>query len=153
MKLKLALASLSLVAVSFTACGEDSKPVEETAVVKTETPAKAVETLETPKVEVPVVKEEAPKVKAPAPVETASATPDAAQLFNKCAGCHGVNAEKSALGKSKIIAELSATEIETAIKGYQDGTYGGPMKGLMKGQVATLTDVEIKALSEFIANK
>jgi cytochrome c553 len=75
---------------------------------------------------------------------------DGAALYKKCAGCHGVKAEKKALGKSKVIAGWSAAQTEKALKGYKDGTYGGPMKGLMKGQVASYSDADIKAVSVYI---
>ena len=68
-----------------------------------------------------------------------------------CAGCHGANFEKSALGKSKIVKDLSKAEIETALKGYKDGSYGGAMKGIMKGQVAKLTDADITEIATSIA--
>jgi cytochrome c553 len=80
-----------------------------------------------------------------------SAMANGEMLFKKCSACHGVHAEKKALGKSKVINEMSATEIATALHGYKDGTYGGPMKGLMKGQVAKLSDEDIKTLSEHIS--
>ncbi|EJF06198.1 Cytochrome c553 [Thiovulum sp. ES] len=73
-------------------------------------------------------------------------------LFAKCAACHGQNAEKSALVKSQVIAGWDAAKIETALNGYKDGSYGGAMKGLMKGQVATLTDQEIIDLAIYISS-
>lgn len=60
-----------------------------------------------------------------------------------CVGCHGQSFEKAALGKSKIVKDMSADEIKAALTGYKDGSYGGPMKGVMKGQVARLTDADI----------
>ena len=75
---------------------------------------------------------------------------DGAALFKKCAACHGPNGEKSALGKSKIIKDLSQADIVTAMKGYKDGTYGGAMKALMKGQVAALSDEDIEAIATHI---
>jgi len=72
-------------------------------------------------------------------------------IYKKCAGCHGVNAEKKALGKSKIVSEMSEKEITIALKGYRDSSYGGKMKGLMKGQVAKLDDAQIESLSKYIA--
>ena len=75
---------------------------------------------------------------------------DGAALYKQCASCHGPQAEKSALGKSKIVKEMSNDEIVTALKGYKDGTYGGAMKALMKGKVAKLSDEEITALADFI---
>jgi len=64
-----------------------------------------------------------------------------------CVGCHGANFEKKALGKSKVVSEMTKEEIVTALKGYKDGSYGGAMKGLMKGQVASLSDADIDALA------
>ncbi|WP_298751094.1 c-type cytochrome [uncultured Arcobacter sp.] len=73
-----------------------------------------------------------------------------ASPYTKCAGCHGANGEKAALGKSKIIKDMSKADIVASLKGYKDGTYGGPMKGLMKGQVMTLSDADINAIAEQI---
>jgi len=75
----------------------------------------------------------------------------AGNLFVRCAGCHGAKAEKHALGVSKVIAELNATEIETALNGYKAGTFGGPMKGVMKGQVKDLNETQIKSLALYIS--
>ena len=73
-----------------------------------------------------------------------------ADAFKKCAGCHGAHGEKKALGKSKVIKDMSKADIVHALHGYKDGTYGGPMKGLMKGQVKSLSDADITAISEKI---
>ena len=54
-----------------------------------------------------------------------------ANPYAKCAGCHGADGEKAALGKSKIIKDMPKAEFVAALKGYQDGTYGGAMKNLM----------------------
>lgn len=59
-----------------------------------------------------------------------------------CKGCHGVNWERSALGKSKIVKDLTKEEIQTAILGYKEGSYGGIMKGVMKGQLAQFKTIE-----------
>ena len=67
-----------------------------------------------------------------------------------CAGCHGQHFEKHAMGKSKIVKDMSKADILVALKGYKDGTYGGAMKGLMKGQVAALSDADMKAMAEMI---
>jgi len=75
-----------------------------------------------------------------------------ADLYNKCASCHGSMGEKKALSKSKVINEMSKDEIVIALKGYKDGSYGAAMKGLMKGQVSKLTDIDIETLSVHIAN-
>lgn len=70
--------------------------------------------------------------------------------YGKCAGCHGINAEKSALGKSEIIQGWDSNRTIAALNGYKDGTYGGIMKGVMKGQVMSLDDTEIEALAKYI---
>ncbi len=73
-----------------------------------------------------------------------------ADAYTKCAGCHGQKGEKKALGKSKVINTMAKADIIAAMKGYKDGTYGGPMKGLMKGQVASLSDADMTAIAEKI---
>ena len=78
----------------------------------------------------------------------ADAKPAVAVDTKKCEACHGADFEKAALGKSKIVKDMTKADIEKAIKGYKDGSYGGAMKGLMKGQVATLSDDDIKAIAE-----
>lgn len=75
---------------------------------------------------------------------------DGANIYKKCAACHGMTAEKKALGKSEIIQGWEATKTVAALQGYKTGTYGGAMKGLMKGQVMKLNDTEIEAVAKFI---
>lgn len=70
-----------------------------------------------------------------------------ADVWTKCSACHGQNGEKPALGKSKILKDLKPEEIKTALNGYKDGTYGGPMKALMVGQVKDLKKEDIEAIS------
>ena len=77
---------------------------------------------------------------------------DGASLFKACAGCHGANAEKAALGKSQIIKGWDISKTQEALTGYKNGSYGGAMKGVMKGQVARLTEADIKAVAEHIAS-
>ena len=67
-----------------------------------------------------------------------------------CAGCHGQHFEKVAMGKSKIVKDMSEADILISLKGYKDGTYGGAMKGLMKGQVANLSDADMAAIAASI---
>lgn len=156
MRLKLlALTSISLVALSFTACGGDNKseekittrtevpaPIEESSAEKQSRETKSITTEES------AVKSEE---KAPATQTTASAPVDGKQIFGKCQSCHGQSAEMSALGKSQVIKGWSADKIVDALHGYKAGTYGGEMKGLMKGQVAPLNDAQIEAVAEHIS--
>lgn len=64
-----------------------------------------------------------------------------------CAGCHGQHFEKSAMGKSKIVKDMSLKDIVHALKGYKAGTYGGAMKQIMVNQVKDLKDSDIEAIS------
>jgi cytochrome c553 len=77
---------------------------------------------------------------------------DGKALTAKCAACHGASFEKAALGKSPVVKGLSADVIETALKGYKAGTLNkAGMGALMKGQVATMSDADIKAVAAYIA--
>jgi len=67
-----------------------------------------------------------------------------------CAACHGKTFEKHAMGKSKIVKDLTHAEIATALKGYKAGTFGGPMKGVMKGQVGRYSDADLEAFAQTI---
>ncbi|QDF28227.1 c-type cytochrome [Halarcobacter anaerophilus] len=71
--------------------------------------------------------------------------------YATCATCHGATAEKAALGKSQIIKGWPVEKTVAALKGYKDGSYGGAMKGVMKGQVARLSDADIEDLAKQIA--
>ncbi len=92
------------------------------------------------------VKQEAPKVEEKkAEVKESSSTVN----ITACAGCHGANFEKKAMGVSKVVKDMTKADIVKALKGYKDGSYGGAMKGIMKGQVTSLDNATIEA----IANK
>ncbi len=76
---------------------------------------------------------------------------DGAAVFQTCVECHGANAEKAAMGKSQVIQGWPSTKIVDALAGYKAGTYGGPMKALMKVQVDKLDEASIQAVSDYIA--
>lgn len=65
-------------------------------------------------------------------------------VLDTCKGCHGANFEVVALGKSKIVANMTKDEVSVALIGYKNGTYGGAMKGIMKGQVVKYSDEALK---------
>ena len=67
-----------------------------------------------------------------------------------CFACHGKNFEKHAMGKSKIVSDMTHADIATALKGYKAGTFGGAMKGIMKGQVARYSDADLDAFSKTV---
>ncbi len=75
---------------------------------------------------------------------------DGTSVYKKCASCHGINGEKIALGKSKIIKDMTKAEIVSSLNGYKNGTYGGASKNIMLPQVKDLSDTDIKEISELI---
>jgi cytochrome c553 len=77
---------------------------------------------------------------------------DGKALFAKCAGCHGQNGEKAALGKSAIIKGQDAAKTVEQLNGYKAGTLNQHgMGALMKGQVASMSEADIKAVADYIA--
>ena len=74
-----------------------------------------------------------------------------ADIYKKCASCHGAQGERKALGRSAVIKGFEAEKLVASLKGYKDGTYGGAMKALMKAQVADLNDTQIQDVAKFIA--
>ena len=83
---------------------------------------------------------------------TATEGSDGKALFAKCASCHGVDGKTKALGKSEVIAGQAAADLETKIGEYKAGTRNtAGMGALMKGQVASYSDADIKAVAEYIS--
>ncbi len=77
---------------------------------------------------------------------------DGGVLYQKCAACHGMKGEKAALGKSEVISGWSSAKTLEALKGYKAGTRNTKgMGAIMKGQMATLSDSDMKTLSDHIA--
>ena len=74
-----------------------------------------------------------------------SAAAFAAVNLGACKACHGQNFEKKALGKSLIVSNMTKDEVSAALIGYKNGTYGGPMKGVMKGQVARYSEADLSS--------
>ncbi|WP_310442371.1 c-type cytochrome [Sulfurimonas sp.] len=127
----------AVLALFLVGCSSDTK--QQTKEIKQEVVAKAEATKE-------VVAEKVEEAK-----EAVSTQMDGAALYQVCAGCHGTDASKAALGKSQIIKGWDAKKIAGALHGYKAGTYGGAMKSVMAGQVSKLSDEDIKILSEHIS--
>lgn len=144
---KYLLASSVVAAVLFTGCCSDKDEKKSTykppvAIKHVETSTKAVTTT--------AVATTAASAQVVEPKKVVAKT--GKELFAKCSSCHGSNAEKKALGKSQIIKGWDKQKVSDALNGYKNGTYGGDMKGIMKGQVATLSNEDIDKLSTFIAS-
>ncbi len=68
-----------------------------------------------------------------------------------CLSCHGQNFERKALGKSKVVSDMTFDDINASLIGYKNGTYGGSMKGMMKGQVSKYSDAELTEMATEIS--
>ncbi|MBI4798345.1 MAG: c-type cytochrome [Desulfarculus sp.] len=81
------------------------------------------------------------------------ATPaaDAQTLYARCAGCHGADGGKTALGVGKPLKGMSAQEVARYLQGYKAKAIGGPQKAVMEAQAALLSDQDIQALAALIS--
>jgi cytochrome c553 len=74
------------------------------------------------------------------------------KLYTSCAGCHGTDGKRKALGKSAVLSGQSASELADKLKAYKAGTRNvAGMGKLMQGQVASLRKSDILALAEYIS--
>lgn len=73
-------------------------------------------------------------------------------LYAKCTACHGKDGKTKALGKSAVIAGQNVTELKLKLKAYKKGERDVSGQGtLMKQQVFTLTDEQLKDLAAYIS--
>ena len=142
MKEFILIAAVSL----FMGCSDNAKSDKTESQTKTQSVQKEVQSIveQKPEVKAVVKKEQA--------VETSQVVAKTGEsIYKVCAGCHGQNGEKAALGKSQIIQGWDAQKTADALNGYKAGTYGGAMKGVMKTQASGLGDEDIKLVSEYIS--
>ena len=150
----------SSVAEKTAAAAEATKEATSSAVEATKEAAsnaaeKATEVAKDAKEAVAEKAEEAKEAVEEKAKEATEAASSAAATVNlsACVACHGANFEKVAMGVSKVVKDMTKDEIIASLKGYQDGSYGGNMKALMKGQVAGWDDAKIEAAAAQIAGK
>ncbi len=175
---KITMLSIVAAAVLFTGCGEKTKESATDAAAKAvestkeaassavdaakEAADKAVDAtkeaadkaVEATKKTVDATKEAATAAAATATAAVADTAKNVAgaAAYAKCAGCHGADGKTLALGKSPVIAGQSKEELVTKINGYKAGTIDvAGMGTLMKGQVASLDDAAIDAVSTYIS--
>lgn len=122
---------------------------EKTEAIEEEVEQKAEVVEEEVEQKVEVIKEEAQALKAEVVAVVEQKT--GADIYKTCASCHGQKAEKVAMGKSQVIQGWDEDKIVAALKGYKDGSYGGVMKTLMKGQASKLSDEDMKRVAEYIS--
>ena len=97
------------------------------------------------------LKEQAEKVSVAA--SDAMATLTAPAAYAKCKGCHGADGKTVALGKSAVIAGQDKAAIIASLNEYKAGTKNvAGMGGLMKGQVASLSDEDFEAIAEYLSS-
>ncbi len=73
-------------------------------------------------------------------------------LYAKCAGCHGADGKTKALGKAAPVAGQAVADLEAKLKGYKAGTTNAVGMGmLMKGQVSSMSDDDIKAVAAYMS--
>ncbi|MCB9959733.1 MAG: c-type cytochrome [Rhodospirillaceae bacterium] len=65
-----------------------------------------------------------------------------------CRDCHGSRADQSALGQSRIVAELEAEEIVAALAEIRDY---GDLSSMQNRIKSALSDDDIRALAAYIA--
>ncbi len=70
--------------------------------------------------------------------------------YDKCVTCHGANGEKAAMGKSKVLKDMTKADFVAALKGYQAGTYGGAQKALMVPQVKDMTEATMNEIADLL---
>lgn len=67
-----------------------------------------------------------------------------------CKQCHGQKFDKAALDKSKIVKDMTKSEVYNALIGYKNGTYGSHFAGVMKGQVAKYSADDLRRVAALI---
>lgn len=73
------------------------------------------------------------------------------ELYKNCAGCHGENGEKQALGQSKIITGQESNLTIKQLTAYKNGElnmYG--LGNIMQLQLNSYNDEDIKAIALYI---
>jgi cytochrome c553 len=73
------------------------------------------------------------------------------ELYKNCAGCHGENGEKMALGQSKVITGQDRNITIKQLTAYKEGElnmYG--LGNIMQLQLSTFDEEDIEVLAEHI---
>ncbi|MSN96471.1 c-type cytochrome [Campylobacter sp. FMV-PI01] len=76
---------------------------------------------------------------------------DGATIYKKCVACHGAKAEKVYLNKIPALNTLEPDFMIESMKKYKSGEKNEfKMGAIMKGQMATLSEEDMKAVAEYI---
>ncbi len=79
-----------------------------------------------------------------------AAAPNGKALSAKCAGCHGVDFSKHALGRSDVVKGWSASKIEAALRDYKTTTESDEL--VMRTEVKNFSNAQIKAIAKYISS-
>lgn len=83
----------------------------------------------------------------------AMATISAPSAYAKCKGCHGAEGKTVALGKSAVIAGQEKATLIASMHAYKAGTRNvSGMGGIMKGQMASVSDEDIEAIATYLSS-
>ncbi len=72
--------------------------------------------------------------------------PSFSSIISVCKNCHGKNFEKRALGRSKIVRNMSKKEIIKALESFKKSK----SNSIMKGFASRLSDKQIKQIGKVI---
>lgn len=79
-------------------------------------------------------------------------TEDAAVLYKtRCQSCHGPDGGQSPIPGINPIKGQSSENLLNMLKGFQQGTFGGPQKQVMEGITHQLTDEQMQSLADYIS--
>ncbi|CAA6801133.1 MAG: Unknown protein [uncultured Sulfurovum sp.] len=72
-----------------------------------------------------------------------------------CVSCHGANFETAKVfgSESRAVKDMTSEEIVVALTAYKDGTHKGSKAMMMKGQVAPMSEEDIKTVADALGKK
>ncbi len=152
---KILFISTVSVIVLLSGCGESQKETktnepkkETTQLNQTKAQTNNQQTNEAKKESAQTVKQEVKKE-----TKQSNKNAEAKRLYSKCASCHGIDGKTKAMGKSAIIARQSSQDLQKKLKEYKEGKRDvSGMGSVMKNQVTSLSDKELKILADYISS-
>ncbi|MDX1809751.1 MAG: cytochrome c [Sulfurospirillaceae bacterium] len=75
---------------------------------------------------------------------------EGAHIFKRCSVCHGLHAQKHALGKSDIIAHYSEKRIERALKNYRAAIEHDSDAMIMNAQAKHMNNKQIHDVALYV---
>ena len=73
------------------------------------------------------------------------------EVYTRCAGCHGADGAKRAMGVAPPLAGQSSLELLEKLEGYADGVYGGSKKAIMTNTLKRLSPEQLREVADYIA--